>query len=420
VRSLSALVAGFVLTAYLVSAAPPVGASPQDAPSVGFVGDSVVLQAFREIGPALRRDREIAFHGAGLGYKIRDVLPAVRRTVRGVGGPDIFLVFIGTAQSEVDPPSVWRRELRQLLDEVSPRVDCVRVFEIDDNDTGYYLLHDRNARAYNRITHAVTDEYPNAEWYHYALWADRAGADYERPDQLHHNRAGQLQIARLMQHAANSCDPALTSGPFWDVPDAYPAAEAIAFVGQQHLFGGYANGTYRAQIGTFVLPATRGGLLNMAWKLAGRPDGYAPHPWRDGRRALDVALNWAAATRVGTGYPDGTYRPDAVVTRGQALALLWRIAGRPGGFPDDPWTDADDPAIRWAAAHHLLGGATATTFAPEDRLTRAQMATLLFRFATLAPAAATPPSTPSPTGTPATTSPTPTTPAPTPTTTEEP
>ena len=118
----------------------------------------------------------------------------------------------------------------------------------------------------------------------------------------------------------------------------------------------------------------------MAWKLAGRPTGFGPHPWSDGRRSLDPALRWAAATRVGTGWPDGTYRPDRLVTRGQALALLWRMAGRPSGYPDDPWDDVEGPTFRWAAETRLLGGRTATTFAPDAPVTRAQLATLLFRF----------------------------------------
>ena len=263
---------------------------------------------------------------------------------------------------------------------VSPQVGCIRVFDIDDDPTGYYRLHDRNAATYNRITRRVVDRYPNAEWFHYEQWAELAGPEFERRDTLHHNMRGRVQIARLMRAAANSCDPAFTTGPFWDVPDSYPAAEAIAWVGERNLFPGYANHTYRAQVGSFVLDATRGEFLNMAWKLAGRPTGFDPHPWSDGRRSLEAALRWAHGARVGSGFPDGTYRPDAPMSRGQALALLWRMAGRPGGYPDDPWGDADGPSIRWAAANHLLGPLREGEFRPDEPLTRAQAATVLFRF----------------------------------------
>jgi hypothetical protein len=68
-----------------------------------------------------------------------------------------------------------------------------------------------------------------------------------------------------------------------------------------------------------------------------------------------------------------------VVTRGQAISMLWRMAGRPGGYPDDPWSDADGPHFRWAAATHLLGPLAPGQFRPQSPLTRAQAATILFR-----------------------------------------
>ena len=401
-RCRSALVAAALLTAGLIAGAPPARSSPADAPTVGFVGDSIPFEALNHYDTTILRDRAIVFNQIGLALKIRQVLPAVREAVRNGAMPDIFVAFIGTSQSESDPPSVWRRELRQLLDLVSPEVDCVRVFEVDDTDTNYYLLHDRYAAAYNRITHAVSHEYDNVDWFHYDLWAELVGPEWERRDQLHHNVYGRVHIARLMREVTNSCDPALTSGPFWDVPDSDAAAGAIAWVGQRHLFGGYANGTYRARVGSFVLPATRGALLNMAWRLGGRPGGYPEHPWTDGRPALDAALRWAAATQIDSGFADGTYRPDTPVSRIQAVGLLWRMAGRPVGFDDDPWSDAEGPAVRWAAVNHLLPGATATTFRPDARLGRGLLARLLFAFDAL-PSAPSPPSPPPTTPVPSTT-----------------
>ena len=95
-----------------------------------------------------------------------------------------------------------------MLDLVSPHVDCIRVFEIDDEPTGYYKLHDRNAPTYNRITHQLVGRYANAEWFHYdALGRPRRARRWSGRDKLHHNGAGQVQIARLMRDVANSCDP---------------------------------------------------------------------------------------------------------------------------------------------------------------------------------------------------------------------
>lgn len=335
------LVAVAVLTVGLVglddaTAPPPVAAAANPAPTVGLVGDSVPFQALFDLADTLGADRKIAFVYSGLGLEIRDVLPPTRDAIWGDRPPDIFLVFIGTHQSDTDPPEVWRAELRRLLTLVQRRADCIRVFEIDDEDTGFYLRHDRQAAAFNRITREVTEEVPTAEWYHYDAWAGLAGPEFERPDILHHNRRGALALGRLMQSVANSCDPALTSGPFWDVPDDHPAAEAIAWVGDQGLFDGFPNHTYRAEIGPWVQPATRGAFASMAWRLAGRPSGHADHPWTDGGPTIDSALDWIAAEQLLAGLADGTWRTRRTITRAQALNLLWRQAGRPDDPTDDP------------------------------------------------------------------------------------
>jgi hypothetical protein len=362
----------------------PAVADPANAPTVAHVGDSIPFEAFKHYDITFKRDRQVLWSRTGLAFKIRTVLPVVRQELQRGRVPDIFLSFIGTSHSEVDSPQVWARELEQLLDLVTPRVDCVMVMEIDDDVTGYYRLHDRNARTYNRITHQIVSRYANARWFHYEQWAGLAGPDLERRDVLHHNVRGRVDIARLMQEAINGCDPNLNSGPFWDVPDRHPAAEAIRWVGENDLFSGYANGTYRASVGRFTLAATRGELLNMAWRQAGRPVGFGPHPWSDGRPGVNRALRWAAARRVMAGLPGGRFGVDQRVTRGQAMTLLWRMSGFPSGFPDDPWADASGPAIRWAAANGILGGYGGGVFRPQAPLTRAQAATILFRYDGLA------------------------------------
>jgi hypothetical protein len=61
------------------------------------------------------------------------------------------------------------------------------------------------------------------------------------------------------------------------------------------------------------------------------------------------------------------------------------MAGRPGGLPDDPWPDAEGPAIRWAAATRMLAPQGPGTFRPGAPLHRATLARLLHRFDRLAP-----------------------------------
>ncbi len=49
-------------------------------------------------------------------------------------------------------------------------------------------------------------------------------------------------------------------------------------------------------------------------------DVAADHPYYD-------SIEWAAENGITTGYPDGTYRPDDTVTRGEMAVFLKRAAG---------------------------------------------------------------------------------------------
>lgn len=87
------------------------------------------------------------------------------------------------------------------------------------------------------------------------------------------------------------------------------------------------------------------------------------------------------------GVGDGKFQPNGIVTRAQVVTTLWRIAGAPeveDGVP--AFTDIAvggwyDAAVRWAAKNQITKGTSATTFSPDDPVTREQFVTLLYRFA---------------------------------------
>lgn len=93
-------------------------------------------------------------------------------------------------------------------------------------------------------------------------------------------------------------------------------------------------------------------------------------------RAL-MALGWAA------GFGDGTFRPDAAVTRAQLAAMITRAfladasaAGAPT-FRDVPSTHWASRAIAQAAARGFLRGYPDGTFRPEQTLTRLELSVAL-------------------------------------------
>ena len=72
-------------------------------------------------------------------------------------------------------------------------------------------------------------------------------------------------------------------------------------------------------------PVTRGQLATMISRGKQLPSATSPTAFRDVRGSVHADAI-AAATEAGiiSGYPDGTFRPGAVVTRAQAATMLVR------------------------------------------------------------------------------------------------
>jgi hypothetical protein len=121
------------------------------------------------------------------------------------------------------------------------------------------------------------------------------------------------------------------------------------------------------------------------------------HPAHD-----DIA--WLVARGVTSGYADGTFKPDAPVSRQAMAAFMYRFGGNPYGAKPRaskaPFKDvaADSPfagEITWLVQHGYAEGFDDGGFHPDDLVTRGAMAGFLYRFAGApdgdAPAGATPP-----------------------------
>ena len=97
-----------------------------------------------------------------------------------------------------------------------------------------------------------------------------------------------------------------------------------------------------------------------------------------------AAVDWATEAGVTKGVSKSHFAPNAAITRGQAVTLLWRLAGEPEPEQDSPFTDVpaqryDADAVAWAAEQGVTLGVSATRFRPDDACTRAQIVTFLCR-----------------------------------------
>ncbi len=86
------------------------------------------------------------------------------------------------------------------------------------------------------------------------------------------------------------------------------------------------------------------------------------------------------------GTEETRFSPYLSTTRGMIVTVLYRMEGAPDTTAACPFADVPagtyyEKAIAWAAANGIVNGYSATTFGPEDPITREQMAAILYRYA---------------------------------------
>ena len=97
------------------------------------------------------------------------------------------------------------------------------------------------------------------------------------------------------------------------------------------------------------------------------------------------AVNYVTLTGRMNGTGEG-FSPNNNLTRAQMATVLYRMAGEPEGTIENPFSDVADgqwytDAVVWAAETGITLGTSADTFNPNDDVTREEMATFLYRFA---------------------------------------
>lgn len=108
------------------------------------------------------------------------------------------------------------------------------------------------------------------------------------------------------------------------------------------------------------------------------------------------AVEYAVDAGIIKGTSETSFSPNMNVQRGMLLTMLYRIAGCPdvSGL-SHPFADLDPEqyyfdAVVWGYNEGITTGISMTRFAPEDELTREQLATFLYRYADGANSAYTP------------------------------
>ena len=173
--------------------------------------------------------------------------------------------------------------------------------------------------------------------------------------------------------------------PYTDVSWDHWAYTAIKRMYTRNLMVGVDDKTFAPD-----LTLTRAMLAVILYARAGEPAVTAENKFSDvptGQWYTNAVI-WAAENGIVAGCGDGTFRPDAAVTRAQAAVMLCGFAAFSGddvtaradlsAFGDaadvPSWAQAE---LQWTVARQLIVGRDGKLLAPNDAVTRAEMASIL-------------------------------------------
>lgn len=99
------------------------------------------------------------------------------------------------------------------------------------------------------------------------------------------------------------------------------------------------------------------------------------------------AVDFALETGIMKGVSSNRFEPEEELTRAMLATILYRLSGEPEGgshlFTDVPDGQWYSEAVAWAYENQVVNGIDAYTFAPDEAVTRQQAAAMLYRYARL-------------------------------------
>jgi len=134
-------------------------------------------------------------------------------------------------------------------------------------------------------------------------------------------------------------------------------------------------------------PVTRGQMATFLHRYVGEPTGSPANGFVDVPTGFfySNAIDWLATSGITTGTSATTFSPEEPVTRAQMAAFLWRLEGKPSApvatFSDVRGDRYYAPAVDWLFDRGITTGTSAGKFSPDEVVTRGQMATFLWRLA---------------------------------------
>ena len=98
------------------------------------------------------------------------------------------------------------------------------------------------------------------------------------------------------------------------------------------------------------------------------------------------SVEYVYRNRLMNGITETSFEPETHITRGMIVTIIYRMEASPKTNGDLKFDDVNEayyyaePVI-WATKNNIVNGYDEKTFAPEDKITREQFATILYRYA---------------------------------------
>lgn len=179
------------------------------------------------------------------------------------------------------------------------------------------------------------------------------------------------------------------SRTFPDIGPDFWAKNEIDYMTSRGYIQGKLDGTFAP-----TESITRRTVALMLYRLAGEPAVSGSCPFGDVDQGIYYnAIVWANQAGIVTGYSDGTFRPNAVISRQHFALMLHRYALYQGyllpAVTDAVITDFSDysgisqasrDAAQWALSCGIINGRSGGIYDPQGATSRAQMAVILCRF----------------------------------------
>ncbi len=156
--------------------------------------------------------------------------------------------------------------------------------------------------------------------------------------------------------------------------------EAVKWASENGVTGGIGENLFGAK-----LPCTRAQIVTFLWRAAGSPEPKGMSGFVDvsADAYYAKAVAWAVEEGIVSGTSATTFSPDAVCTRAQSVAFLYRAFGekvnKAAGFSDVSADAYYADAVAWAVENGVASGIGGGLFAPDQDCARGQIVAFLYR-----------------------------------------